>query len=114
MVNKAEIIAAAIVAAALFGCGLYARHEKARADKLVGELAAATAAEQACSASIAELEAQAKEREQAAAKALAEAQAQADKYALRADRILKTPAAVAGDDCASAQVRARAWLEGRQ
>lgn len=111
---RAEAIAAIIIGAALLGCGLYARHEKERADKLEAQLATETAAAQACSASIAELDAEAKAREAAAAKALAEARAQADKYALRADRIMKTPAAVAGDDCASAQVRARAWLEGRQ
>lgn len=111
---RAETVAAIIIGATLLGVGLYARHEKTRADKLEVQLATATAAAQACNASIAELEAQAKEREEAAARALAEAQAQADKYALRADRILKTPAAVSGDDCASAQVRARAWLEGRK
>lgn len=111
---RAETVAAIIIGAALLGVGLYARHEKNRADKLEVQLATATAAAQACSASITELESQAKAREQAAADALAKAQKDAQRHAKRADDLLRAPAAVPGDDCASALVRAHAWLEGRQ
>ena len=111
---RAETVAAIIIGAALLGVGLYARHEKDRADKLEVQLATAAAAAQACIASIAELEAQAKAREAAAAEAVAKAQKDAARHAKRADDLLRAPAAVPGDDCASAQVRARAWLEGRQ
>ena len=78
------------------------------------ELALAQSASETCSASIAELEAQAKAREQAAADALAKAQKDAARHAKRADDLLRTPPAVPGNDCASAKVRARAWLEGRR
>ncbi len=77
-------------------------------------LALARARAEQCRASVAALEAQARAREAAAAKALAEAQDAASKHARRADRLLLQPAAAPGDDCASARVRARQWLEGRQ
>ncbi len=77
-------------------------------------IAAAEGRLRLCSESISAMQAEAKAREAAAQKALAAAQSAAKSHAQRADRLLRAPAAVPGDDCASARVRARKWLEGRQ
>ena len=104
----------AIIAASFLGLAAWGQHHKRAAEDLQDELVRARLREQTCAESVSALESEAKEREASAAKALADAQAQADKYALRADKLLRQPAAVPGDDCASARVRARAWLEARR
>ena len=108
-----KAIAAAVAALAFSLALAWGAHHKSEAHDARLQAAAAKAQAEQCAQSVALLEAEAKEREAQAAKALAEAQNKADKYALRADRLLRAPAAVPGDDCASAKVRARKWLEGR-
>lgn len=110
----AETFAFAVIAAVLLGIAAWGHHHKEIAEELRDELVRARVREQACSDAVAQLDAEAKAREAAATKALAEARSEADKHAQRADRLLRAPAAVPGDDCASARVRARAWLEGRR
>ena len=112
--KNGEAIAMLVIIAAIIGVGAWGQHHKGVAEELRDELVRARLREQTCAESVAALESEAKAREAQAAKALADAQAQADKYALRADRLLRAPAAVPGDDCASARVRARKWLEARQ
>ena len=111
---KAELIAAAAICAAIVGIAAWGNHHKNAADELRGELAACALRAMNAEAAIAKMEQEAQARSEAAAKALEAAQKDADKYRLRADKLLKQPAAVPGDDCASAKVRARAWLEGRK
>ena len=113
-IRIAETVACVAIIASLLGVVAWGNHHKGVAEELRDELVRARLREQTCAESVAALEAEAKAREAQAAKALADAQAQADKYALRADRLLRQPAAVPGDDCASAKVRARKWLEGRR
>ena len=112
MMNVTAIIGAA-AAAALIASLAWGAHHKSEAHDARLQAAAATAQAEQCAQSVALLEAEAKEREAQAAKALAEAHAKADKYALRADKLLRAPAAVPGDDCASAKARAAAWLQSR-
>lgn len=107
-------ITLAACAAVTIGALAYGSHHKQQAHEADVARIAAEARLKLCNEAVAQLDAEAKEREAAAAKALAAAQSKADKYQLRADRLLRAPAAVPGDDCASAKVRARAWLEGRR
>ena len=111
--SKAEGVVFAIIVAALLGLGVYGWHHKRAAEDARLQLAAAEARTALCNEAVAQLDREAHEREAAAKKALEDAQAQADKYALRADQLLRKPAAVPGDDCASARVRAQAWLKSR-
>lgn len=111
---KAELIAAAAICAAIIGISAWGNHHKNAADELRGELASCALRAMNAEAALAKMEQEAQARAEAAAKALEAAQKDADKYRLRADKLLKQPAAVPGDDCASAKVRARAWLEGRK
>lgn len=67
----------------------------------------------ACSDAVDDLRALADERASEAATTRAAAAAQARMAAQRADAILAAPAAVPGNDCASAQVRIDSWLQGR-
>ena len=114
LLKNGELIALLAIAATILGVAAWGQHYKRAAEELQDELVAARLREQTCADAVAALETEAKAREAQAAKALADAQAQADKYQLRADRLLRQPAAVPGDDCASARVRARKWLEARQ
>ena len=114
LLKNAEAVAAIIICCAILGVAAWGQHHKRAAEDARLQLAAAEARTALCNEAVAQLDAEAKEREAAAAQALAEATAKADKYALRADKILRAPAAVPGDDCASARARARAWLEARQ
>ena len=109
-----ESFAYAVILAAIFGGGLYCAHLKRLLAEERDERQAMAAQAAMCREAVTQLEAQAKERDAAAKKALADAQAQADKHARRADALLRKPAAVPGDDCASARVRAREWLEARR
>lgn len=111
---KAELIAAAAICAAIVGLASWGNHHKNAADELRGELAECALRAMNAEAALAKMEQEAQARAEAAAKALEAAQKDADKYRLRADKLLKQPPAVPGDDCASAKVRARAWLEGRK
>lgn len=111
---KAELIAAAAICAAIVGVSAWGNHHKNAADELRGELAACALRAMNAEAALAKMEQEAQARAEAAAKALEAAQKDADKYRLRADKLMKQPPAVPGDDCASAKVRARAWLEGRR
>ena len=111
---KAELIAMLVICAAIVGVAAWGNHHKNAAEELRGELAACALRAMNAEDALAKLEHESQARAEAAAKALEAAQKDADKYRLRADRLLKQPAAVPGDDCASAKVRARAWLEGRK
>ena len=110
LLKNGEAVATAIFVAAICCLGLYCVHLKRERASEIDERQAQAAM---CRASVDALEAERKEHEAAAKKALEDAQAQADKYALRADQLLRKPAAVPGDDCASAKVRAAAWLKSR-
>ena len=111
---KAELIAMLAIGAGMLGVAAWGNHHKNAADELRGELAACALRAMNAEGALAKMEQEAQARAEAAAKALEAAQKDADKYRLRADKLLKQPAAVPGDDCASARVRARAWLEGRK
>ena len=113
LLKNGEAIASLAIIAAILGIGALAHHYKDVADELQVELWQAQQREKTCTEAVAALETEAREREAAAKKALDEATKQANKYALRADELLRRPAAVPGDDCASARVRAQAWLKGR-
>jgi len=67
----------------------------------------------ACSDAVDDLRTLADRRASEAATARATAATQARAAAQRADAILVAPAAVPGNDCASAQVRVQSWLQGR-
>lgn len=111
---KAEAACAAIIIATILGIGWYAHTQKAAAEDLRGELAQCALRAMNAEAALESAERAAQERAEAAAKAIADAQKNAQAAQRRADEILKRPAAVPGDDCASAKVRARAWLEARK
>ena len=107
------IVTFLIVAATMLGLGLAARHYKGRAEQAESQSEFLMSRFENCRQSIMQLHQQSQEREEKAAKALKEAQTVAADYQLRADKLLRQPAAVPGDDCASAKARARAWLDGR-
>ena len=111
---KSELIAALAIVAGIIGVAAWGNHNKNVAEELRGELAACALRAMNAEGALAKMEQEAQARAEAAAKALEAAQKDADKYRLRADKLLKQPAAVPGDDCASAMVRARTWLEGRK
>lgn len=67
----------------------------------------------ACSDAVDDLRTLADQRAREAATARATAATQAHAAAQRADAILAAPAAVPGNDCASAKVRVDRWLQGR-
>lgn len=113
LLKNGEAVATAILVAAICCLGLSCVHLKRELASEIDERQAQAAQAAMCRASVDALEAERKEHEAAAKKALAEAQAEANKYALRADQLLRKPAAVPGDDCASAKVRAAAWLKSR-
>ena len=113
LLKNAEAVALAIICCAILGVAAWGQHHKRAADELQDELVRAQLRTQTCEQTITALETEASAREAAAAKALADAQAEAGKYAQRADALLRKPAAVPGDDCASAKARARDWLKGR-
>ena len=113
LLKNGEVIAILAIGAAIIGVGAWGNHHKGVAEELRDELVRARLREQTCAESVAALESEVKAREAQAAKALAEAHAKADKYALRADKLLRQPAAVPGNDCASAKARAAAWLQSR-
>lgn len=93
------------------------RAEVRQADRAVGTLTAerddARGAASICSDATDDLRALADQRAAAAAPVQAQAQQAAQQRQVVAQQILATPAAVAGDDCRSAQARVDAWLQGR-
>lgn len=111
---EAEIVAIVVVAVTLLGVAAWGTHHKRVADELRGELAVCALRAMNAEAALESAERAAQERAEAAAEAIAKAQKDAQAAQRRADEILKRPPAVPGDDCASAKVRAHAWLEGRQ
>ena len=113
MKAKVEMFVCAIFGAVLIGITLWGVHWRDEAQKAQIYAAEAKSAAQLCSESVKDLRAQEDARAAESAKALAAAQAAADKYALRADRLLRAPAAVPGDDCTSARMRAADWLRSR-
>lgn len=86
---------------------------KAATDTREQELDTARQAASACSDAVDDLRTLADQRASEAATARATAAAQARMAAQRADAILAAPAAVPGNDCASAKVRIDSWLQGR-
>ena len=73
----------------------------------------ATATAQACSASVQQLSELAEQRAREAMQARAAAHTRAQQHNRRADEALAAPAAVPGDDYASARHRVDAWLNER-
>jgi len=67
-----------------------------------------------CSRGVEALRLEADKRVRAARAAIAAAELRASQRDQRADQILATPPAVAGDDCASAQAQVDDWLANRQ
>lgn len=110
---KAEAAVAAILMATILGMGWWAHHQKSIAEDLRGELAQCALRAMNAEAALENAERAAQERAEAAAKAVEAAQKDAQAAQRRADEILKRPAAVPGNDCASAKVRASAWLKSR-
>ena len=111
--SKVELVVGAVLAAVILAVTAWGLHYKGAAQDAELQLAEVKAREKMCFDAVAQLESEAAQREAAAKKALESAQAQADKYALRADALLRRPAAVPGDDCASARVGVRDCLKGR-
>ena len=111
---KSEVTATAILVAAIIGLGGYSviLQNRLASERDERQVAQATAA--MCSAALKGLEAEAKARAASAAEAVAEAEKAAADAMRRSDEILKRPAAVPGDDCQSAKMRAQAWLKGRK
>lgn len=117
------LIAAVVAVLALAGNAGQARLYLGLRDELVLAKAATSAREKeldtarqeasACSDAVDDLRTLANERAKEAATARATAAAQARMAAQRADAILAAPAAVPGNDCASAQVRIDSWLQGK-
>ena len=67
-----------------------------------------------CSKSVTDMRDAADKRARAADEAVAQAEADAQRARRDADRILRTPAAVPGDDAASARQRVLDWVQGGQ
>ena len=111
---KSEAMATAILVAAIIGLGGYSVILQKRLTGEREERHAAQATAAMCNAAVQDLEAEAKARAASAAAAVAEAEKAAADAMRRADEILKRPAAVPGDDCHSAKIRAQAWLKGRK
>lgn len=86
----------------------------ALADQRQHELDQVQSTALACGNAVDNLHALAQQRERETTTARAAAAATARAAAQRADTILAAPAAVPGNDCASAQVRVGAWLESRK
>ena len=111
--KQVEVVAVAIIGAVMLALGGTAWHYKRAAEAAHDEATRAEAQAQLCSAAVQSLETEAAERARAAAEAVAKAEREAQAAQRRADEILKRPAAVPGDDCKSAEIRAQAWLKGR-
>lgn len=113
---------AVAVASLLANAWLVQAHLSLR-DQLVAAKALVASAEQQrdtaqattleCGNAVDALDTLSKDRAKEATTARNQAAAQARAAAQRADRILAAPAAVPGDDCASAQVRVQSWLQTR-
>lgn len=86
----------------------------AQTQRLEEQRQTAMDAAQMCSSQVERLAAQAKRRAAEADAARVVAAQQAAQHNLRADAVLSAPAAVPGDDCASAQVRAEQWIRMRR
>jgi hypothetical protein len=82
--------------------------------KVTGERDQARSAATACSDGVKALQAAAAEREREGRKAGEKARVEAEAHQSAAQRILSTPAAVPGNDCASARVRLDGWLKARK
>lgn len=115
--TRIAIIAATLAYAAMVVAWQVAKsdaaQQRARVQAVAAERDRAQEAAQACSASVARLQELAEQRAQEAAQARAVARARAQQHNQRADAALAKPAAVPGDDYASARMRVDAWLKGR-
>ena len=111
--KSAEAASTAILVAAICGLGLYCVHLKRELADEIDERQAMAAQAAMCRLNMEALAQESEQRAAEAAKVLEQAKVRARTLEQRADRILRQPAAVPGDDCASAKARARAWLEGR-
>jgi hypothetical protein len=124
MVGHLTVIALAVAVLSIAGnvgqAWLYLglRDDLATAHTLAGqhqrELDQVQSTALACGNAVDNLHALAQQRERETTTARAAAAATARAAAQRADAILAAPAAVPGNDCASAQVRVGAWLESRK
>lgn len=113
MLDRFTTITGAVMALGLLLAVCGCLHYKRAADDAEALRATAEARLRLCEQSVDALAKEAQERAAEAAKALEQAKVRARTLEQRADRMLRQPAAVPGDDCASAKARARAWLEGR-
>ena len=115
--TRIAIIAATLAYAAMVVAWQVAKsdaaQQRARVQAVAAERDRAQEAAQACSASVARLQELAAQRAREAAQARAAAHSRAQQHNQRADAALATPAAVPGDDYASARMRVDAWLKGR-
>lgn len=106
-----------LVFAVVAGWGALNHRRAGSLQKQVASISAerdrAQEAAQACSASVQQLQELAARREKEAAKERAAAHARARLHQRRADAQLARPAAVPGDDYASARLRVDAWLAQR-
>ena len=107
-----------IVFAVVAGWGALNHRRAGNLQKQVASITAerdrAQEAAQACSASVQQLQELAAQRAREAAQARAAAHSRARQHNQRADAALATPAAVPGDDYASARHRVDAWLADRR
>ena len=114
MLDRFTAITGALLMLALLGCFAWGARWRSAALDAEALHATAEARRRMCAESVEALAQEAKARAAESAKALEQAQVRARTLAQRADAQLRRPAAVPGDDCASARARARAWLEARQ
>lgn len=107
------LITGAIASLVVLALTMWGQHYRNEARELFDELQKAKAELTTCELREQTFITQARENEERAAKALAQAQSEANRYAIRADNLLKKPAALPGDDCGSAKIRASTWLKER-
>ena len=105
MLDKFTTITGAVLALGLLLAVCGCLHYKRAADDAEVQLAAAEARRRLCAESVEALAQEAKARAAESAQALQQAQVRARTLAQRADAQLRRPAAVPGDDCASAKAR---------
>lgn len=108
-------ILATILALSLLGNGVLTWVYLGQRDKTTEAVTIehqAVGAATACSDGTQKLSDQAAKRQAAGAAPIAAAKASAAAGAKRADAILSTPAAVAGNDCLSARMRIDTWWQG--
>ena len=112
--DKTEAAAVGILVAAIIGlCGYSVILQKRLAAE-TEERQTQTARAAMCAEAVRGLEEEAIKRQEEARAIVEAAREEAQEANRRADEILKRPAAVPGDDCKSAQIRAQAWLRSRK